>query len=73
MNFQAFRDHLISAASAAALLGGGATIVSTKVDNAVQDQRLAKLETLNDNVERLTGDIADLRVELAKESNEPRK
>lgn len=66
MNWPALRDHLMSAAAAAALLGGGASIVTSRVDNAVQDERIAKLEELNDNVEGLRSDIAGLKVDLAK-------
>ena len=72
MTLAGLKDHLISAAAAAALLGGGATLVSTKVNDAVQDQRLIKLEVLNDNLDALRGDIADLRVELAKKDTNAR-
>lgn len=67
MTLTALRDHLISAAAGAALLGGGAAIVATKVDVAVHEERITQLETLNSNVEGLREDIADLRVELAQQ------
>lgn len=37
----ALKDHLIQAIATAALLGGGATIIDSKVDNARQDTELA--------------------------------
>lgn len=68
MTLSGLKDHLISAAAGALLLGGGATVVSTKINVAVHEERIAQLETLNQNVEGLRSDIADLRVEMAKEA-----
>lgn len=67
MSMSALRDHLVSAAAGAALLGGGATIIANRVDIAVTNERLDTLEVLNGNVEKLSDDISDLRVEMAKQ------
>lgn len=67
MNLAGLRDHLISAAAGAALLGGGATIVATKVSVAVHEQRIGQLEGLSEDIKGLRNDIADLRVEIVKE------
>lgn len=43
LSLGALKDHLLQAIATAAVLGGGATLISTKVDNARQDQQLDAL------------------------------
>jgi len=66
MTWSELRDHLVSAAAGAALLGGGATIISNKVDVSVLDTRVKNLEKLNGNIETLQSELAETRIELAR-------
>lgn len=66
MQWPALRDHLVSAAATAALLGGGASVLTNKIDLAVLDGRVARLEELNTNVEALRKDMQATREELIR-------
>lgn len=66
MNLSALRDHLVNAAAATALIGGGATVVSTATKVAVHEERISKLEELNHNVEGLREDLGKTREELIR-------
>lgn len=66
MNLAGLRDHLISAVSAAALLGGGATIITNKIGLVVVEDRVDRLEKLNENVEGLRSDLQATREDLIR-------
>jgi len=66
MNLSALRDHLISVVAGAAVLGGSATLISTKIDVTVLTERVDKLEKLNENVEGLRDDLQSTREELIR-------
>jgi hypothetical protein len=51
------KTQLINAVAAALVLGAGSTVVSLKVNDARQDDRIARLEMLNDSVTRLSSDL----------------
>lgn len=40
INFSAIKDHLITAVSTAAVLGGGSTLIGLKINDAKQDQQI---------------------------------
>lgn len=77
ISFTAIRDHLVSAAAAAALLGGGTTLITSHVTNGVQNDRIERLEKLNDNVEGLRKELQLTREDFLRSqigaSHEPRK
>ncbi|MGH6746387.1 hypothetical protein [Novosphingobium sp.] len=66
MNITALRDHLISVVAGAAVLSGGATLISSKIDLTVLTERVDKLEKLNENVEGLRSDLQTTREELIR-------
>lgn len=58
--------QVATAIASAALLTGGATIISNKVGVAVLDERVDRLETLNDNVDALRVELQKTREELLR-------
>lgn len=55
------KDRLIEAAAAAALLGGGAQLVSNTVDLAKHDARVANLEKLDERLDKIQSDVSMTR------------
>lgn len=53
------KDHLINAVAAAAVLGGGSTIVLNKLDIARHDERISQVERLGTNIEGLRGELRE--------------
>lgn len=51
------KQYVIQAVAAAAAVAAGSTIITAKVDNAKQDVRIERLETLNSNVDGLRADL----------------
>ncbi|WP_152524699.1 hypothetical protein [Novosphingobium lindaniclasticum] len=60
------RDHLLPAVATAAVLGGGASIIQTKVDVAKHDERISRIEKLDATMDKLTGELAETRETLAR-------
>lgn len=52
------KSQIINAVATAALLGVGSTVIGVKINDARQDDRIARLETLNDNVNQLSADLS---------------
>lgn len=73
MTLRDIRDHLIQAAGAALLIGGGATIIQTKVDVARHDERITRIEELDKSMDRLSEEVAKTREELARVSAKQEK
>jgi ribosomal protein L13E len=61
MDWGPLKDRLIEAAAAAALLGGGATVVGHSVDIARQDARIERVEKLDERLEEIQKDVATTR------------
>jgi len=59
------KDHLLNAVAAAAVLGGGATLIQGKVDLAKHDARITRLERLDESMDKLTDELASTRETLA--------
>lgn len=51
------KEHIINAAAATVLIAGGSQIVSTKVELARQDERIQRIEDLNNSVDGLRSDL----------------
>lgn len=66
MNWTALRDHLLTAMASAALLGGGATIITNKVAIGELSVRVAALEELGGKIDGLREDLQKTREELAR-------
>lgn len=70
---------LALAVATAATLGGGSAIIASAETNAVQNQRLGalertimKIDTLNDNLQETSKEVALLRQELEAQRDYPR-
>jgi hypothetical protein len=61
VDLSAIKDRLIEAAAAAALLGGGAQIITNTVDNAKQDTRLERVEKVDERLEQMQDDLTVTR------------
>lgn len=59
------KEHVINAVAAAAAIGASSTLITTKVNDARQDQRIERLEDLDDSVDGLRADLqkVDLKLE----------
>jgi hypothetical protein len=51
------KEHVINAVAAAAAIGVGSTVLSVKTNDARQDTRIERLETLQTSVDGLRGDL----------------
>lgn len=77
MTLAEFRDHVVQALAVAALVGGGATLIDAKVDNARQDSEIAAASKLLPKIEedvRITRETV-IRLEekeRERERHEPR-
>lgn len=61
MDLGVLKERLIEAVAAAALLGGGAQLINTTVENAKQDTRIERLETVDDRLEAIQDDLSTTR------------
>jgi hypothetical protein len=61
----ALKDHLIQALATAALLGGGATVIQSKVDNARQDTELASQRQAMEAIPEIQKDVRATREDIA--------
>lgn len=61
MDWSALKDRLIEAVAAAALLGGGAQLVSNTVDIGKQETRIERIEELDNKIEKMADDVAETR------------
>jgi hypothetical protein len=61
MDFSALKERLIEGIAAAALLGGGAQLITNTVDNATQDARIERIEKLDSRIEEMADDVAETR------------
>jgi hypothetical protein len=60
------KDQLVNGLAAAALLGGGAAVIDNRVDVARHDERLTRIESLDESMEKLTGEMGRTREQLAR-------
>lgn len=60
------KEHLVQAVATAAILGGGAALIDTKVDLARHDERIARIEKLDESMELLQGELQTTREALAR-------
>lgn len=73
------RDTIINAVAGAVVLAAGGTIVGLKVNDATQDERIARIEKLDNKMDSLSGDLqrVDLKLERLdgklEGEREPRK
>jgi hypothetical protein len=61
VDLSAIKDRLIEAVAAAALLGGGAQIITNTVDNAKQDTRIERVEKVDERLEQMQDDLTVTR------------
>lgn len=61
MDWSVLKDRLIEAAAAAALLGGGAQLVSNTVGIAQQETRVERLEKLDERLDKIADDVTKTR------------
>lgn len=62
------KTHLIQAGATALLVGGSAAVVQTKVDIARIDERVNRIERLDESMTTLARELATTREELARVS-----
>lgn len=60
------RENLFPAIATAAALGGGATVVQSRVDLASHDQRISRIEDLDKNMDELRDDLRETRETLIR-------
>jgi len=60
------KDHLVNAVATAAVLGGGAAIIQNKVDLAKHDERITRIEKLDESMDKLADELAETRETLAR-------
>lgn len=60
------KDHLFNAVATAAVLGGGAAVIQNKVDLAKHDERIARIEKLDESMDKLADELAETRETLAR-------
>lgn len=61
MTLQALKDHLITAVSTAALLGGATTLVSTNITSARHDERIKRVEEAVEAIPAMQKDLRETR------------
>lgn len=66
MSLPAIKDHLINAVLAAAVVGGGAAVVDTKVDVARHDERITRIEELDKSMDALRDELKVTRESLVR-------
>jgi len=64
-NLSSLKDHLVSAAAGAALLGGGATIITNKVDLAANNQKIESLQVIAEDIRDIKGDVQRTKTDVA--------
>lgn len=62
----ALKDHLMTALATAALLGGGGMLVTHEVDLGRHDERIERIEALDDSIDGLTKELASTREQLVR-------
>lgn len=60
------KDHLFNAVATAAVLGGGAAVIQNKVDLAKHEERIARIEKLDESMDKLADELAETRETLAR-------
>jgi hypothetical protein len=60
------RDTIINAVAGTIVLAAGGTLVGLKVNDAKQDERIARVEQLDDSVNGLRNDIARVDVKIER-------
>lgn len=60
------KDTIINAVAGTLVLGLGGTVVGLKVNDAKQDERIARVEQLNSDVNGLRGDLSRVDVKLER-------
>lgn len=60
------KAQIINAVATAVLLAAGSTVVSVKMNDARQDDRIERLETLDANVNGLRSDLARVDKHLSE-------
>lgn len=66
MEWGPLKDRIIEAAAAAALLGGGAQVISTTIDVAKHDERLERVEKIDDRMEIIQQEVSETREAVAR-------
>lgn len=66
MEWGPLKDRIIEATAAAVLLGGGAQVISTTVDVAKHDERLERVEKIDDRIEIIQQEVSETREAVAR-------
>ena len=66
VSLSALKDHLVTAGASAMLLGGSATLITTKIDIARHDERITRIEKLDETMTSLSKEMAATREALAR-------
>lgn len=66
MDFGVLKDRLFEAAATAIILGGGAQVVSTSIDVAKHDERLERVEKIDDRMEIIQQEVSETREAVAR-------
>ena len=69
MAFENLKEHLITAVATSALLGGGAALVSARIDLARHDERITRIEKLDERMTKLDDRLVETQLAIAKSVN----
>lgn len=60
------KDYLIQAVAGATVIAAGASLVGDKVELARHDERIQRIEKLDESIDGLRKDLTDTREQLAR-------
>lgn len=66
LDFASLKEHLVTALATTAMLGAGSALVSHQVELGRQDERIARIEKLDDSIDQLSKEMTETRLALAK-------
>ena len=60
------KEHIINAVAATAAIGAGGTLLSSRIELARHDERIQRIEKLDDKMDRLSDRLDRFSVDLAR-------
>jgi hypothetical protein len=69
-DFTSLKEHLVTALATTAMLGASTALVSHEVELGRQDERIARIEKLDDSMDELSKEMVETRLVVAKMQGE---
>ena len=69
-DFSSLKEHLVTALATTAMLGAGTALVSHQVDLGRHDERITRIEQLDDSMDELSKEMVETRLAVAKMQGE---